>query len=60
MSGVLGWIVNLSNKSVTSNVFSLFHSTVSNFSRIKMFPIFFERFMSVLHTRYKNRKSSIL
>ena len=55
----VGGIANLPNKRVTSNAFSLFHSTSSNFSKIKMFPIF----LSVLCVFYildKNRKSSIL
>ena len=37
----VGWILNLYNKRVTSNAFSLFHSTGSNVWRIEVFPIFF-------------------
>ena len=37
----VGWILNLYNKRVTSNVFSLFHSTGSNVWRIEVLRIFF-------------------
>ena len=52
----VGWIVNLSNKMAASNVFIIFHSTGSNFLKIKTFSIFLSLLcvFYILHRKIKN------